>query len=337
MWKRLRIKNFQGHAALSLAFGPGVTTIVGPTDAGKSAVVRALRWVCLNRPNGSSMVRHGTPAASVLLVTDEHKVTRGKGKGTNVYALDGRKLVAFKSDVPAPVLDVLQVTPANFQRQFDPPFWLTLPPRDLSKRLNEITGLDAAETVKTKLQAKAKRTAAELRVLAEQQKAIKRSLRRLSRFFPLMKADARANRAATIAAETARSFDVLSRLVETARAAQKAKDTASALAAALAATIATSEKARAATTKYDRLAALIRDAKAATLSCLPALTAAFQKWDAARVASAHAYARCGTLEYHLDEYTKEDRLWRKANRKLQKVPACPTCGSPLTKTPSLPS
>jgi AAA15 family ATPase/GTPase len=39
--KKLRIKNFQIHKDLEIEFGP-ITTIVGPSDIGKSAVLRAL-------------------------------------------------------------------------------------------------------------------------------------------------------------------------------------------------------------------------------------------------------------------------------------------------------
>lgn len=55
---KLRIQNFQAHKDTTIEFDR-ITTIVGPSDIGKSAVLRALKWVAKNEPNGTSFVRDG--------------------------------------------------------------------------------------------------------------------------------------------------------------------------------------------------------------------------------------------------------------------------------------
>ena len=51
--KKIIIDNFQSHEHTEIEFGPGLNVIVGPSDYGKSAVVRALRWVLYNEPRGA--------------------------------------------------------------------------------------------------------------------------------------------------------------------------------------------------------------------------------------------------------------------------------------------
>jgi len=54
MIKTLSIQNYQSHKDSTLEFDPGVNVIVGSTDSGKTAIIRALRWLIWNRPNGDS-------------------------------------------------------------------------------------------------------------------------------------------------------------------------------------------------------------------------------------------------------------------------------------------
>lgn len=328
MWRRLVLRDFQAHVRLTVEFGPGVTTIIGRSDAGKSAVVRALRWVCFNRPKGNAVVRHGAGPAMVSLVTAAHKVVRKKGAGVNLYALDGRKLVAFGADVPDLVRAALNVSPVNFARQFDPPFWLTLPPVELGKRLNEITGLDVAETVKTKLAAKVRHVGADVRVLAEQLEAAKRRLSQAKAFAGVIAAKKAADATGDEHAKIALSLTRLAKLAETLSAARTAKDGAEALVGGLARRIDTLTAARTARARRQHLHRLLAAAPAVP-EAAPALAGAFREWDAARQVSTHAYARRGLLETLLDDYHKENKLWRRLNRRrleLEAAGVCPTCG-----------
>ena len=148
MLECLKIKNFQTHKSLIVPFGEHVTTIVGPSDCGKSAVLRALRWVCFNQPNGKSFIRDGADFAKAQVTVDGHTVTRIRGK-TNRYVLDGKDLVSFGVGVPDPVASLLNMGPDNFQRQHDPAFWFSDSPGEVSRKLNTIIDLGIIDTALT--------------------------------------------------------------------------------------------------------------------------------------------------------------------------------------------
>ena len=63
--RRLVIDNFQSHEHTEVEFGSGLNVVVGPSDFGKSALVRALRWVLYNEPRGANFIRAGTKVCQV--------------------------------------------------------------------------------------------------------------------------------------------------------------------------------------------------------------------------------------------------------------------------------
>lgn len=148
MITRLVVKNFQGHKRLDVKFGP-VTTIVGRSNIGKSALIRAIRWVVGNRPSGTGIVRHGADTAIVGVVLDDgRKVSRVRGGSRNEYRLDGKKFVAFGSGkVPDEVADCLNVSPVSFQHQLDGPYWLSDTAGEVSKKLNGVINLGLMDRV----------------------------------------------------------------------------------------------------------------------------------------------------------------------------------------------
>ncbi|MCT4509484.1 MAG: AAA family ATPase [Tepidibacter sp.] len=89
--KQLHIQNFQSHQNTTLDLVNGLNTIIGESDKGKSAIIRAIRWVILNDPQGNNMVRQGTKECSVTLtLSDETKITRTK-------KLSGKKKITSKN------------------------------------------------------------------------------------------------------------------------------------------------------------------------------------------------------------------------------------------------
>ena len=145
MFEQLLIRNFQKHERLLLEFDKHVTTIVGATDAGKSALIRALSWVILNAPNGDSFIRWGAPSARAKLTVDGRVVFRKRGSGANLYRLDGKEFKAFGSEVPPEVAALLRMGELNFQRQHDRVFWFSESSGAVSKKLNEIVDLGAID------------------------------------------------------------------------------------------------------------------------------------------------------------------------------------------------
>lgn len=153
MLERLQIKNFQKHKLLRLTFaGPGVTTITGDNDQGKSTILRALKWVCQNRPNKESVRRRDENDAIVpedcvvTLWVDGHKITRLRGDDDNLYALDGAEYKALGREVPEDISNLLNLGSANFQMQLDAPFWFTESGGKISEALNAVVNLSAIDT-----------------------------------------------------------------------------------------------------------------------------------------------------------------------------------------------
>lgn len=149
MIERLRLKNFQKHGDFRTELDPRVTAIVGPSDSGKSSLLRSYAWLMLNRPRGSSFIRHNQKEAMVELWVDGVGIRRERTKTKNRYRLrkDGKTidLEAVGSSVPEDVRSIIRMTEDNFQDQHDPPYWFSLSGREVAKRLNEIVDLDQAD------------------------------------------------------------------------------------------------------------------------------------------------------------------------------------------------
>lgn len=149
MISNVRLRNFQRHELVEFEPGSTVTTIVGPSDRGKSACLRSLRWLCLNQPRGDEFIRARklkgavvrSKRTSVEVVVDGRRVERARGEGVNSYAVDGKVLKAFGVEPPAEVASILRVGPENFAQQHDPAFWLGKGAAELSRDLNRIVDL----------------------------------------------------------------------------------------------------------------------------------------------------------------------------------------------------
>lgn len=141
MLESLTVKNFQVHRKTVARFDPRVTTFIGENDAGKSSLLRALRWVCLNKAPTNPM-RFGADFMSVRLMFDDgQKVVRRRDSEGNHYSLDGKKFKAFGTEVPEEIAKLLNVGEVNFQKQNDPLFWFASSPGEVSRQLNQIVDL----------------------------------------------------------------------------------------------------------------------------------------------------------------------------------------------------
>lgn len=145
MLERLTLRNFQCHRKLKLKFDPHVTTLLGSSDVGKSAVVRALYWLAFNKPSGNDFVTHGQLRAEVTLTVDGSCIRRTRGGPENSYEVNGTSYKAFGVELPTPVADLLRLIPYNFQGQHDSPFWFSDSAGAVSRSLNQIINLGAID------------------------------------------------------------------------------------------------------------------------------------------------------------------------------------------------
>ena len=177
----IKLNNFQVHERLEIKFSPTITTIKGATDKGKSAVLRALRWVCLNDTAGVDFIKEGTKRAIVTLtvvhepaplVRLEEVIVRSKNVdgATNTYALDGKEFKAFGQGVPPDIAQALALNEINFQGQHDAPFWFAETAGEVSRRLNAVIDLSIIDTTLANIGAEVRR-AGERKSLSEERLA----------------------------------------------------------------------------------------------------------------------------------------------------------------------
>lgn len=162
--KKVIIDNFQSHEYSELDFDLGLNIIVGQSDKGKSAVLRAIKWVLYNEPRGTDFVRFGTNECSVTIITgDDYTITRRRKTNKNIYTVikpDGEKLEFenFGNAVPIEVIEATGVkeikldtdtsAKLNLNEQLDPPFLLSETGTMRAKAIGRIVNtniIDAAE------------------------------------------------------------------------------------------------------------------------------------------------------------------------------------------------
>ncbi len=152
MITKVEIENFQSHQHSILHLTDGVNVIIGPSDAGKSAIFRAINWVITNRPLGDAYRSEWGGDTRVALHTQEGDVIeRVRSGSTNKYVVNGQTLAAVGSDVPEEVSRVLRMEPANIQGQMDAPFLLASSPGEAARLLNKAASIDDIDRATTNL------------------------------------------------------------------------------------------------------------------------------------------------------------------------------------------
>jgi len=142
---KVSISNFQSHKESELEFTDGVNVIIGPSDAGKSAIFRAIYWVITNRPLGDSFRSYWGGDTRVDLHFDDVIISRLKGDSDNQYIITNESplvLKAFGTDTPEEVVKLLSLDDINIQSQIDPPFLLANTPGEVAQLLNKAASID---------------------------------------------------------------------------------------------------------------------------------------------------------------------------------------------------
>jgi DNA repair exonuclease SbcCD ATPase subunit len=149
MIERLEIKNVQSHKRTVMNFDAGLNVIVGATDSGKSAIIRAMQYAIYGRPNGDSIMSAWAKGLEVSLTIDGKEVTRKREKSKDTYILSGknkREFTAFGTEIPAPVKKVINMTEINLQEQMDSPFLLSENAGTVARTFNKVANLDKIDS-----------------------------------------------------------------------------------------------------------------------------------------------------------------------------------------------
>jgi len=146
MFKTLHIQNFQSHKDTLLEFDPGVNVIIGQSDSGKTAILRALKWLITNRPGGDAFRSNWGGDTLINLSMEEGRIQRIKSAKNNMYLLNDQEFKAMGMDVPEEIKSVLNINEVNLQAQLDRPFLLDDSSGEVAQYFNQIARLDIIDT-----------------------------------------------------------------------------------------------------------------------------------------------------------------------------------------------
>ena len=183
MLQTIQIHNFQSHENSQLDLSPGINTLVGDSDCGKSAVMRAILWAITNSPQGDAYVSDWTKtpkgkqmAGAATYVAVDTNPQKGRGKfsvvrkrspefnGYEVFdGSDNTQFEALRTDVPREVSQCFNIGPVNIQRQMDPPFLIASTPGEAARFINQLVNLTDIDEAQTEINSLGRSCSADLR------------------------------------------------------------------------------------------------------------------------------------------------------------------------------
>jgi len=153
----IEIKNFQGYTHSKFEFVDGFNVIIGSTNAGKSTLIRAIKWCILNRP--SAGFRNWYVSAStemfVRINFKDGYIKRIKNTKFNGYegessSIPAFKLEALRTDVPEEIKIISGLNDINIQGQHEKFYLLQdWTPGEIGKKISEAVDLQIIDSVKT--------------------------------------------------------------------------------------------------------------------------------------------------------------------------------------------
>ena len=170
MLQSISLQNFQSHKKSILEFHKGINVITGPSNNGKSSILRALYWAIYNRPSGDSYVSHWNrdkndkpiKSTKVTVINDNGTIERRKGfikaddkqKVFNGYIVNDNYLEAIGQDVPDEVTKLFNIDNVNIQKQMDAPFLLSESAGEVARFFNQTIRLDLIDKILAKAESK---------------------------------------------------------------------------------------------------------------------------------------------------------------------------------------
>lgn len=142
MIKSINIENFQSHKSTELEFHSGMNVIIGKSDSGKTAIIRALKWLITNRPGGDAFRSSWGGDTCVNIEVDNNIVSRNKTNKVNSYGFNEMEFLAFGQEVPAEIISALNMNEINLQQQMDNVFLLSETSGNIAAHFNKVAKLD---------------------------------------------------------------------------------------------------------------------------------------------------------------------------------------------------
>jgi len=156
---RIEIENFMSHSNTVIDLNPETNMFVGPSNNGKSVIIRLVRWVCFDDPKGADFIKLGESKTRGKIYYDdgtwiERERTRSAAGTLKVF--DGKQVYDFTKwghQIPIEVLNVHQMPDVilakdkrinlSVSEQLDAPFLLSESPSIRAAIIGTLAGLDA--------------------------------------------------------------------------------------------------------------------------------------------------------------------------------------------------
>lgn len=113
--KKIVLRNFQSHSYTTIELSPKINIFLGKGNRGKSAIIRALKWVFFNEPQGTSFIKKGETFASCAVTFDnDYTIIRERGDKINRYVLispDNKRVEYsnFGREIPSDIKKILKI------------------------------------------------------------------------------------------------------------------------------------------------------------------------------------------------------------------------------------
>ena len=159
--EKIRLYRFQSYVDNTIELDAKTTAIVGRTDAGKSAITRALYWVLYNKPLRVDYTMWGEKHCFVTVTfSDGVEITRGRKNTENYYVLkdiegNSETFKGFGAEVPPKVMEAHGMyllhyvdgndTTLNISCQLDPVFMLEESATRRAKAVGIVSGADKVD------------------------------------------------------------------------------------------------------------------------------------------------------------------------------------------------
>ncbi len=158
---RIEISGFQSHKHTVIEPSDSLTAIVGHTDSGKSAFIRAIRWCLYNKAPHSPLINKDMEQATVTITfSDGTIITRGKNKKDNFYSVTNKdgQTKTFTAVGNSPLKEVMDASgmhevdifnsemSLNMTDQFDSLFFLSENPTDKGTLISQMANTEIVDS-----------------------------------------------------------------------------------------------------------------------------------------------------------------------------------------------
>lgn len=180
---KVELYNFQAHSKKIVDFTNGLNVVVGESNAGKTAILRAIHWCLYDKPNGSDFIKTGSKSCRVIVHLSNGFIVERKRSRTSSgsYVLtypngDEKEFKGFSSNLPIEVLNATQMPEIkingtgykiNVAMQLDAPFLIGNSPTERLSLLGALVDADRADTAKREIGTERRRSNLEKSQLVE--------------------------------------------------------------------------------------------------------------------------------------------------------------------------